>query len=64
MPTEKDLKKVVDKVRVTESTGFYGLFSNAEENKSTYVGDATSRKKNSLDPELECENSDRKKYRA
>jgi len=33
IPTEKDLKKVVDKVWVTVSTGFYGLFSNAEEKK-------------------------------
>ena len=41
---KKDLKKVVDKVWVTVSTGFYGLFSNAEEKKSTYVGGASSRK--------------------
>jgi len=45
IPTEKDLEKVVDKVRVTVSTGFYGIFSNVEEKKSTYVGGAASRKK-------------------
>ena len=59
IPTEKDLEKVVDKVRVTVSTGFYGIFSNVEEKKSTYVGGAASRKKHSLDPESECKNNNK-----
>ena len=45
IPTVKDLKIVVDKFCVTESTGCFGLFSNSEEKKSTFGGIASSREK-------------------
>ena len=47
---KKNGKKVVDKVRGTESSAFDCVFSNADEKKPTYGGDAPMRE-NSPDSE-------------